>query len=497
MASNTSFMLAGTAHCNQKDTWITTIADGKLNSFLVSTGDISATPVTTSLALPQSSLEDGYSNMKFSANGEKLVIPVVSENAILIYDFNNQTGLFSNPVLIHLPSKEFLMDIELSPSGSKLYYGSYEKQMEGPDFTGVELHNIFQLDLAAGSATAIENSRYQMNSFPDRGGCTYRCYIIHRTLQLGPDGKIYISLRDLGGIPLDKTVNVIEYPEKDRENAYYRRNYVDVRNVYKFINVSYIRSASFSAKENGIQVRKKVCLGLPTEFSLLYTRVDSVKWDFGDPASGASNYSTALAPSHNYNAVGTYAVKAILYKSCNIDSAVTQVSIDPDPIVHLPSFLKDTVVCMGVKLFIDAATPAATTYQWSDGLIYSYREIDKPGNFTVQAYNACSSDQKSFTVSFKECPCEVFTPSAFTPNHDGLNDDFKPVTECTFAKNYLFQIFNRYGNIVFSTSELNKGWNGDYNYMPAPTGVYVWMLKYANPATKQTLRKQGTVALIR
>jgi gliding motility-associated-like protein len=495
-ANNASFLLAGTAHCNQRDTWIVTVANGSLKCFLVSPGEISATPFSTPLPVPQSALDDGYSNMKFSANGEKLVIPVVSKNEILVYDFNNQTGIFSNPQILHLPPKQVLMDVELSPAGKKLYYGSYENEMDGIDYTGVELHNVFQLDLEAGSATGIENSLYMMNSFPDRGGCPYHCYIIHRTLQLGPDGKIYISLRDLGGIPLDKKVNVIEYPDRDREDAYYRRNYLDLGNVYKFINVSYIRSGSFSSKENGIQASKKICLGLPTEFSLLFTRIDSVKWNFGDPASGTNNYSALISPTHNYTATGIYTVKAIIYKPCSSDTATTQISIDPDPIVHIPAYIKDTIACVGTKLNIDAATLAATTYLWSDGLIYSYREINKPGDFLVRAYNACSSDQKSFTVSFAECPCEVFTPSAFTPDHNGLNDDFKPLTKC-FAWDYQFKIFNRYGNLVFASNELNKGWNGNYKNLPSPTGVYVWILQYRNPNNKQLLRQQGTVTLIR
>jgi gliding motility-associated-like protein len=493
LADNASFMLAGTGHCNQRDTWIVSIANGALNSFLISPGQVSTTPITTSLPIPQSDLDDGYSNIKFSPNGEKLVIPVVSKNEMLVYDFNNLTGVFSNPVLLHLPSKELLEDVELSPTGSKLYYGSYWNEMDGNEFTGIEIHNIYQLDLESGSATGIENSRYQVNPFPNRSGCTpASCYIIKRTLQLGPDGKIYVSLRN----NFDNGINLIEFPDRDKEYAIYPGNYLRYGKVYRFINVNYIRSASFSPKENGIQVRKKLCLGLPSEFSLLYTKIDSVKWDFGDPASGANNYSAAITPSHNYTAVNQYTVKAIIYKACHVDTAITKVSIDPDPIVRIPAYIRDTIVCIGNKLTINATAPGATQYMWSDNLRIPYREINQAGDFLIRAYNACSEDLKSFTVKFEECPCEVFIPSAFTPNHDGLNDDFKPIAKCA-AKNYQFKVFNRYGNIVFATNELNKGWNGKYKNLDLPTGVYAWMLEYSNPNNKQAIRKQGTVTLIR
>lgn len=496
-ASNVSRWLAGTAHCNQKDTWIAIVAGDKIQNYLVSSTGISSTPVTTMLGEIVQNGDDDFSNIRFSANGEKFVIPDISRNQMIVYDFNNQTGAFSNKQILNLPSGEFLTDMELSNDGSKLYYSSYVVQTDGPDVTGVLLYDIYQLDLEAGSSADIENSRYRMTSYPDRGGCTPNtCYIINRTLTAAPDGKIYISMRDVGGLEMDKKMNVIEFPNLLRENASLRRNYIDMRIKYRFINVSYIRSGSFSLRENGIQVKKKLCFGLPADFSLLFTKIDSVKWDFGDPASGTANYSTLFSPSHTYSALGLYTVKAIIYKNCLSDTAIATISIDPDPIVHIPEFIKDTVVCAGGKIFFDAATPAATSYEWSDGLIWSYREIDKPGNFLVKAYNACSNDSRSFTVSFEECPCDVFTPSAFTPNKDGLNDDFKPFTKC-FAKDYRFTIFNRYGNVVFSSNELNKGWNGNLKNLPAPTGVYVWMLEYQNPNNKQFIRKQGTVTLIR
>ena len=107
-----------------------------------------------------------------------------------------------------------------------------------------------------------------------------------------------------------------------------------------------------------------------------------------------------------------------------------------------------------------------------------------------------SEDLKSFTVKFEECPCDVFIPSAFTPNNDGLNDNFRPITKCA-AKNYQFKIFNRYGSMIFTTTELNRGWNGKYKNSDQATGVFVWILQYRNPNNNHLTIKQGTVTLIR
>lgn len=493
LADSASILLAGTAHCNQRDMWVATISHGALHSFLVSPGAVATNAVTTALTIPKSSLEDGYSNMKFSANGEKLVIPVVNQHQVLVYDFNNQTGIFSNPLLIRLPAKEILEDVELSPTGGKLYYGSYENETDAEGYTGVEIHNVYQLDLGAGSASDIENSRYQLNYAPDRSSCIRTCYIIRRTLQLGPDGKIYVSMRY--GANLDKRISVIEFPEKTKESVSYQGGGLIVGNVYKFINVSYIRSGSFSAKQNGIQVRKNICLGLPAEFSLFYSRIDSVKWDFGDPAS-PDNSSTAFSPSHIYTSTNDYTVTAVIYRTCHADTAKMQLSIQPDPIVKLPLTVRDTIVCVGNKLQMNVTTPNATGYLWSDGYRGANREIKQQGMLRVMAYNSCSEDQKSFTVKIQKCPCDMFVPSAFTPNRDGINDEFRPIARCA-AKNYKFKIFNRWGNMVFESSELNKGWSGEFNSTPLASGVFVWILEYRSPNDNQLYIQRGTVALIR
>ena len=89
----------------------------------------------------------------------------------------------------------------------------------------------------------------------------------------------------------------------------------------------------------------------------------------------------------------------------------------------------------------------------------------------------------------------VYMPTAFTPNGDGLND---------FAIPYLigmkqltkFTVYNRWGNIVFSTSASNKGWDGKYNGVDQPVGVYVWMIEYVTVDEKPAAQK-GFITIIR
>lgn len=294
----------------------------------------------------------------------------------------------------------------------------------------------------------------------------------------------------------DRTLSVIESPDKKGAEAFYKRNAQDVGRRYNFLNYNYVRSSSFSLQENGITVRKKSCFDKPVDFSLLFSKIDSVHWEFGDPASGSNNYSTSLTPQHLYPGPGTYTVRAIIFTRCLSDTAATKVVIEPIQSVRIPAHIKDTFTCVGSKLFLDASTPAATNYKWDNGLIYAQRTLDTAGRHSITVYNECSIDRREFDFIYKECPCEVYTPNAFTPNNDGLNDSFRPVVNCV-AKDYKFRIYNRYGSIVYQSSEANKGWNGKMGSQLSPSGVYLWSLQYSNPNTKERFVKHGTIMLIR
>ena len=500
---NASMLLTGTAHCNGKDTWIVAHTPGGLQSFLVTRDGVSSTPVTSPVSaadIPLVNIAGGYSNMKLSANGERMAFPLPDQRKVVVFDFDNLSGRFTNPVSLNLPDGHELEDIELSTNGSKLYLGTSEQTWIDPAVPGGILHHVFQMDLDAGSPAAIEQTRFPM-TLPDRESCSpRRCNFVYRTLQLGPDGKIYVSMREvrLEGAELkdDQTLSVIQAPDKKGPNAFYKRNAQDVGRKYKYINYNYIRSTSFTLRENGITVQKRACFDKPVDFSLLFNKVDSVHWDFGDPASGENNRSASFTPQHQYPGPGTYTVKAIMFTRCLSDTATTTIKIENIPSVKIPSHIKDTFACVGSKLTLDALTPHATTYRWDNGLIYSKRTLDTAGIHSVTVNNECSVDRREFKFVYKECPCEVNTPNAFTPNNDGLNDNFRPVVQC-IAKDYQFRIYNRYGGIAYESTETNQGWNGKVGNLDSPSGVYLWTLQYRNPNTKELFVKKGTVVLIR
>jgi gliding motility-associated-like protein len=85
-------------------------------------------------------------------------------------------------------------------------------------------------------------------------------------------------------------------------------------------------------------------------------------------------------------------------------------------------------------------------------------------------------------------------PNAFTPGN-GVNNEFKILKRGVASLHY-FRVYNRWGQIVFETNNIDAGWNGDFNGAPQPFGVYIWMIEaVSNDGTIFT--KQGNVTLLR
>ncbi|MBU3743913.1 MAG: gliding motility-associated C-terminal domain-containing protein, partial [Sediminibacterium sp.] len=99
------------------------------------------------------------------------------------------------------------------------------------------------------------------------------------------------------------------------------------------------------------------------------------------------------------------------------------------------------------------------------------------------------------TVFVKAVDANIYVPSAFTPNADGKNDKFAPVCYSISRINF-FSVFNRWGELVYTTNAIGKGWDGTFKSGPAEPGTYVWMVE-AVGMDGQVYRQKGTVVLIR
>ncbi len=113
---------------------------------------------------------------------------------------------------------------------------------------------------------------------------------------------------------------------------------------------------------------------------------------------------------------------------------------------------------------------------------------------TMKNKQACFSTDTIKVLIFQTLP-ELFVPNAFTPNGDGINDIIKPIPVGVLNLDY-FSIYNRFGQLLYTTSQIGQGWDGVYNGVKQPSGTYVYVVQGKNYLGK-TLTANGTVVLIR
>jgi gliding motility-associated-like protein len=94
-----------------------------------------------------------------------------------------------------------------------------------------------------------------------------------------------------------------------------------------------------------------------------------------------------------------------------------------------------------------------------------------------------------------EKPYALYAPNAFSPDSDGINDFFKISGQGIL--DFQIEIYNRWGQMVYKSDDLSKGWNGTFKGENLPTGSYVYKIKTIKNGNGEELVKTGTVALVR
>jgi gliding motility-associated-like protein len=90
----------------------------------------------------------------------------------------------------------------------------------------------------------------------------------------------------------------------------------------------------------------------------------------------------------------------------------------------------------------------------------------------------------------------LLIPTAFSPNGDGINDVFKVVKHLNVKTLNYFEVYNRWGEKIFSTTNLDQGWDGSFKGEPVPNGSYNWQIQITN-YDKEKISKAGNIDVIR
>ncbi len=207
--------------------------------------------------------------------------------------------------------------------------------------------------------------------------------------------------------------------------------------------------------------------------------------------------SGASSPGITAAYQGLYTVTVTVDNYCVADDRVF-VQVIPLPVPLLPA--GDTVLCLGQTLVLDPSSATAFAIEWEDGSSEPVRSISTDGIYRLRVYNDCGEVSTAVRVGFEDCR-QVFFPNAFSPDGDGINDVFLPFDQGDVEQIVLFQVFDRWGGLVFDRREVrpnavDQGWDGTVRGRDANPGAYVWRatVRFRDGVTED---RQGSVLLLR
>jgi gliding motility-associated-like protein len=156
----------------------------------------------------------------------------------------------------------------------------------------------------------------------------------------------------------------------------------------------------------------------------------------------------------------------------------------------------DTTICASQEHLLEVSIDDAL-YSWNTGSVEQSILIQESGKYEVTVTDECGSWTDEIDISTKNCNCYLYVPDAFSPNQDGLNDNFSPTSHCNFIE-YEFKIFNRWGDLIFEAENETQTWDGTYMGKSCQTGVYIWRLKYQYEGFShlKTESKYGTITIL-
>lgn len=224
------------------------------------------------------------------------------------------------------------------------------------------------------------------------------------------------------------------------------------------------------------------------------------------PNNFTSSQTVVRIPITGPSVAGTYSL-VITQGICSSDPVST--TINPTDIIPVPVAAFDATPAIPLSASVPLTvsfknlSANADSYLWDFGDGSTSTQTNPQhtyttkGSFTVKL-TATNKNVCTNTVSLGKLVLRydvtIFIPNAFTPNSDGINDDFG--VNITNLKNYRIQIFNRYGIQLYEAKDILKRWDGLYNGQPVPVGTYYYVIT-ATSLNDDNLKEAGYVTVVR
>lgn len=403
--------LTAVKHSNGKDYWVIThqsLTDS-FHVYLVTGAGVNPTPIISEVGFHQSYLAIGY--LKASPSGQKLVGVEYLSRFAEMFDFNPTTGIISNAQM--LDTGKMFYGAEFSPSGDYLYITS----------TTTAPQELVQYNLKAGSYANILASRTVIKTFTTQAP---------GALQLGPDGKIYMSLMPT------TFLSAIEFPEKSGSNCGFIDSAVSLNGRTCNYGLPTFIQSFFKRLTVDIANEEPVCGSLSIN---MWNIGDTAKvlnsfWDFGD----GTTLNNALFVNKTYTKHGTYKIKNIIHLGGDfprVDTVVKVIKTKQNPKA-------------GFNIAATTACLKDNYYQFTDTSKYYHgSRVDE----TVWTYTDVASLPKKnqLTISRRHTSTGLKGVQLKVTSNEGCTDS---VTTTYTIKPDAVSAFTVGGNQCFNTNRL-------------------------------------------
>lgn len=225
-------------------------------------------------------------------------------------------------------------------------------------------------------------------------------------------------------------------------------------------------------------------------FNNLSSPIDStydITWDFGD-----GTFGTDVSPSHTYEEPGVYSVSLRIISpfGCEIgDDFPDWITIQQGPVADF-TFSPTMVTSLNNTVEFFDQSIDAERYQWDFGTgasreqnpVYTFRDTGQQEIVLIVFHENGCQDTAVARIDV-EPVSTYFLPNAFTPNNDAKNDTYMGVGTLGDILDFQMLIWDRWGELIFQTTDPNEGWNGKKNNVgrDEPNGVYIVLVNYTGP----------------
>ncbi|MBK9328371.1 MAG: gliding motility-associated C-terminal domain-containing protein [Sphingobacteriales bacterium] len=246
---------------------------------------------------------------------------------------------------------------------------------------------------------------------------------------------------------------------------------------------------------------KSVCLGdsLTVRLSVQTHGQYDIKWmTESDTLETSDTDSIHIKPNQShtlyFSVINTY--------GCSVDDSLL-ITVHPLPTVS--ATVDKPVIFTGEQVQLTVTQDEEYSYNWTPSSLVSqtniFNPVSSPTETTVYTVSVNTSDncigQDTVSVQVLESVCDknlVFIPNAFTPNGDKVNDEFK--VRASTLKNIQLVIYDRWGNKVFESDDIHKGWDGTYKGQPALLDAYGYFFT-GQCLQGEKISLKGNVTLLR